>query len=124
MPFEERDRDFVRECWDDARTCRALDPYFGEKLKNVSRLNKTFEFGIATFATSSGAASGAAVIAAWPFWQAGFGQWLWAILAGAAALAAWIKPFAGFDRHITQFSQLQQEYRTLFGLVRDIPFAV
>jgi hypothetical protein len=123
-PFEERDYEFVRECWNDVRTCRGLDLYFGEKLAKTSGWNKGFEFGIATFATSSGAATGTAVIAAWAFWQTGPGQSLWAILIAGAALAAWIKPFVGFDRNIERYSKLQQEYRALFGLLRDLPFAV
>jgi hypothetical protein len=122
--FEERDYWFVRNCWNDARTCKALDPYFGEKLSKTSRWNKGFEFGIATFATGSGAATGTAVVGAWAIWQTGLGQLVWAILTAGAALAAWVKPFAGFDQNIERYSKLQQEYRTLFGLLRDLPFGV
>lgn len=122
--FDERDVAFVTECWTDIRTCKGLDLYFGKKLSANSRWNRGFEFGIATFATGSGAATGTAVIAAWAFWQTGPGRSFWAVLTVGAALAAVIKPFIGFDGRISRYSRLQQEYRALDGLLRDLPFMI
>jgi hypothetical protein len=121
--FSEMDYELVRACWDDVRWCRAYDLYFGEKLHRATRTNRGAEIVVAGFGTGSVGASGGA-IAGWAFWQSATGAVIWAILGASAAATAWVKPFLRLDQAIEQYSKLQQEYRALFGLLRDLPFAI
>jgi len=115
--FTELDRAFVLQLWDDARTARLSDLYYGNRIRTLSRISFWSEILIAATATGSG-------IAGLAVWQHDIGQWLWAIIAAAAALLAIAKPLMNLDRQLTACTKQQQVYRSILSSLKYLAFDI
>jgi hypothetical protein len=110
--FGENDREMLTHVWDDVRTARMNELYYGKKIARWSPWNVGSEILIAL--TSSGS------IAGWALWKNDQLSWIWAVLAGIAAVVAVIRPVVGLDRIVRAAAQQQQRYRSVLNSLESL----
>jgi hypothetical protein len=115
--FSLRDRELVEALWDDARTARLSELYYGTKIRTLTPWNLGIELLIAITASGSG-------IAGWAVWQGKLGAVVWACVAGAAAILAVAKPLLALDRQVRNATRHQQTYRTLLSSLENLAFDI
>jgi hypothetical protein len=115
--FSAGDREFVRALWDDARTARLSELYYGARLDRLTKLNLISELLVAIGTSGSG-------ISGWAVWHYGYGEPVWALVTGLAAVIAIARPLVGFERRVKDASQLQQLYRTVLGNLENLAFDI
>ena len=115
--FRVHDQEFMIALWDDARTARLSELYYGDRIKSLSRWNFGIELLVAVAASGSG-------IAGWAVWQQKIGGLLWALIAGLAAIAAIAKPMLALDRTLQHATRQQQIYRSILGDLENLAFNV
>nr|WP_294543130.1 hypothetical protein [uncultured Rhodopila sp.] len=115
--FNPRDRELVEVLWDNARTARLSELYYGERLDRLSRWNFIFELLVAIGASGSG-------IAGWAVWQDKIGAVVWACIAGLAAVIAIAKPLLAIDRRIRHATRQQQLYRSILSSLENLAFDI
>lgn len=112
--FVEVDRAFVAQMWDDARTARLSDLYYGERLAVLTRVSRWTDMLIAIAASGSG-------VAGWAVWQFETGKIAWGVIAAIAAILAIAKPLMNLNTQISAFTKQQQIYR---GALSSLEFLV
>jgi hypothetical protein len=115
--FSMRDHDLVERLWDDARTARLSELYYGQQLRSLTRWNFAVELLVAIAASGSG-------IAGWAVWQDKIGTPLWACVAGGAAILAVAKPLLTLDRRIRNATRQQLLYRGLLSTLENLAFDI
>jgi len=97
----------VKDLQDTYRTELLNRLYYGYRLARVKRWNLFLEIVVAIGTSSA--------IGAWVIWQkTETGEIVWAILAGAAALVALLKPVLQLPKKVEQYSKLFVEHGNLF----------
>jgi hypothetical protein len=97
----------VKDLQDTYRTELLNRLYYGYRLARVKRWNLVLEIVVAIGTSSA--------IGAWVVWQkTETGEIVWAILAGAAALVAILKPILQLPKKVEQYSKLFVEHGNLF----------
>ncbi|HEX8475082.1 MAG TPA: hypothetical protein VF666_13715 [Pyrinomonadaceae bacterium] len=113
----DKNRERLKRVYDNYRTARMSREYYACRLSFFQNCNFWYEIVLA-IGTSGSAISG------WYVWQTATGKTVWAILTGAAALLAILKPALQLPKHIEQYSKLHTGYSSLsydYGkLVDDI----
>lgn len=86
--------------------------YYGHRMTDYQRRNTAYEIALAI--GTSGA------IAAWPIWQNGVGQSMWAIFAGSIAILVILKPFLQFSNKIERYSKLYASWGELYYILQSL----
>lgn len=87
--------------------------YYGLRLQRYSRFNTIFEIVIAVGSTSSG-------VSGWALWSDEQGRKIWAFIAGAATLAAIVKPVLGIAGRIESYSKSLVGYNSVYLSLKDL----
>jgi hypothetical protein len=98
MTDQEKLVEKLSQLYDDYRSARLLQKYYGDRLAKYVHL--TLAFDIAQAVGTSTAVGG------WLVWQAGFGPGLWGIIAGIAAVVALVRPFLDLTSKVQRYSLL------------------
>ncbi len=115
--FTLRDQELVQSLWNDARTARLSDLYYGSRLAVFTKWNFAIELLIAITTSGSG-------IAGWAVWQDKIGAAVWAWIAAWAAIFAIAKPLLAMERRIRGAASQQQIYRTLLSNLENLAFDI
>src|SRR5262245_21201645 len=86
--------------YDQYRTSLFNVKYFGHVLSQAQKINLLSEILVAIGATTGGA------IAGWSIWKQELAAPVWAVIAGAAAVIATIKPIIRLPEKVERFSKL------------------
>ncbi len=92
-------RRFLGSLYNDFRTARMNQIYYGQRLERHKRLNFCLEVWIAIGTSGTS-------ITAWPLWQYETGKLTWAVIAGASTVLAIIKPLLGWTADIARLGRL------------------
>lgn len=92
-------RSFLSALYNDFRTARMNQIYYGERLARQKRRNFCLELMIAIGTSGTS-------VSAWPLWQTNGGRLAWASLAGLSTVLAIIKPLLGWTDEIGRLSRL------------------
>ena len=85
--------------YNDFRTARMNQIYYGERLERQKRRNFCLEVAIAVGTSGTS-------VSAWPLWQTDIGTLGWALLAGTSTVLAIIKPLLGWTADIARLGRL------------------
>lgn len=108
-----RDNHPVWDVYDQLRTARLNEKYYGCRLQKYERINFWSEIVVA--ATSSSSA-----IAGLAFWHSQAGNSAWKALLAAAAVITVAKPLLNLTKKIRAYEELLAGYRLLFHDLKDL----
>lgn len=103
----------VWDVYDQLRTARLNEKYYGCRLQKFERINFWSEIIVA--ATSSSSA-----IAGFAFWSTDNGVWMWKLLLALAAVVSVSKPLLNLTKKIRAYEELLAGYRLLFHDLKDL----
>jgi len=115
--YTEADRALVHALWDDARTARLSELYFGDRATTLGRASLIADIAIAVTASGSG-------ISGLPVVNSGALAGLWGYLAFLTAVLAVAKPLLAIEPQIRLAAKLQQTYRRVLGSYEDLAFDI
>jgi len=98
--------------YDSYRTALFKRKYYGYRLITSQQWNLAYECVLALGSSS--------VIAGWAIWKIGFGEYVWAIIAGLVAVLAILKPFLQLSKSIEQHSQSYVGWSAIYLDIREV----
>lgn len=96
----------LRRIYDNYRTAWMSRDYYACRLHYFRRCNQWYEIVLAVGASGSG-------LSGWYVWQTRAGVVVWAVIAGASALLAILKPILQIPKQVERYSKLYAGYCTL-----------
>jgi hypothetical protein len=96
----------LEHIYTDYRNVRLSRDYYACRLAFFRRWNRFYEIILALGATGS-------VAAGWYIWKTSYGQPVWAVFSGLAAVLAIIKPILKIPEEVEKYSKLHTEYAVL-----------
>ncbi|WP_454253670.1 hypothetical protein [Pseudomonas sp. Marseille-Q7302] len=99
--------------YDQLRTCRLNELYYGHRLAKYERINFWAEIIVA-------AASASSAVAGLALWNTGPGKYLWQILLILAAAISLAKPILNLTKKIRAYEEVLMGYRMMVYDYRDL----
>jgi hypothetical protein len=102
----DNNRTRLKHIYTDYRNVRLSRDYYACRLTSFRRWNRFYEIVLALGATGS-------VAAGWYIWRTSYGQPVWAVFSGLAAVLAIIKPILKIPEEVERYSKLFTGYAGL-----------
>lgn len=114
MNEEEREtfKATLLEIYDLYRTVLLNRKYYARRLDLTKKMNLWLEICLAVGTSGT--------IGAWAIWKTGYGQYIWIVIAGGAAILAVIKPIVQLSKGIERYSKLYVGYSDLFYDLQEV----
>jgi hypothetical protein len=103
----------VWDVYDQLRTARLNETYYGCRLQTFERLNFWSEIVVAVTSSSS-------AIAGFAFWNSDAGSSLWKFMLALAAVISVVKPLLNLTKKIRLYEELLAGYRLLVHDLKDL----
>jgi hypothetical protein len=107
------DENPVWAVYDLLKTARLSFRYYSRKLSREERINRWLDILLAVTIPGSG-------VALWRLWSTAYGAWVWAIMAGAAALVLVVRPYLGIADRLLLYSVSAGAFRIIDGQLDNL----